>query len=289
MLKEVPTRPWTELRANDVLGRAAQLSYYFFLALFPFLIFVIASLSVFGSADRGRALLFSVLSRFMPTQASQLLGNTFDEIIQFGGPLKMSFGTIFSLWSASMGMNAIMDTLNAAYGVKETRSFIKQYTVAVGLTLGIAVLLITAVLTIVLGNDAAERFFPGSLIPAAWKLFQWPLVIALFLFTFAAIYHFAPDLSNRSWQWISPGSLVAVIFLTIVSIGLRLYMHYSSGYTAAYGSLGAVITLLLFLYMSGVAVLSGGVLNAVLQKMTIETGTLPQNHTEKRGADRGHT
>ncbi len=212
--------------------------------------------------------MFGVLGRFLPTQASQLIGNTFNEIIRFGGPLKMSFGIVFSLWSASMGMNAIMDTLNAAYGVKETRSFIKQYAVAVGLTLGIAVLLISGILAVVLGNDAAGRLFAGNFAHIAWKVLQWPLGMIVLLLVLATIYYFAPDLTERTWHWISPGSILGAFLLMTMSIGLRLYMHYSSGYEAAYGSLGAVIILLLFLYMSGIAVLSGGILNGVLQKMT---------------------
>jgi membrane protein len=98
-----------------VLGRAAQLAYYFFLALFPFLICVIASLSVFGTADRGRSLIFGLLAHFLPAPAFQLISITFSQILQVGGPLRMSFGIVLSLWSASMGMSAIMDTLNAAY------------------------------------------------------------------------------------------------------------------------------------------------------------------------------
>ena len=101
-LKEIATRTWAEMRADDVFGRSAQLAYYFFLALFPFLICVIASLSMFGTADRGRTLLLNLFERFLPMPAFQLISTTFDEIIRSGGPLKMSFGILGSLWSASM-------------------------------------------------------------------------------------------------------------------------------------------------------------------------------------------
>ena len=98
-LKEVARRTWSEIRADGVFGRAAQLPYYFFLALFPFLIFVIAGLSVFGAADRGRALLFHFLANALPSTAFGLIERTFSEIIQSSGPLKMSFGILASLWS----------------------------------------------------------------------------------------------------------------------------------------------------------------------------------------------
>src|SRR5581483_2107314 len=107
-LKETVSRTWQGIRADDVFGRAAQLAYYFFLALFPFLIFVIATLSVFGTADRGRAVLFAVFARFLPPAAFQLISQTFTDIIKASGPLKMSFGIVFSIWSASMGMSAVM-------------------------------------------------------------------------------------------------------------------------------------------------------------------------------------
>src|SRR5450432_2491235 len=110
-LEELAKCTWTEIRADDVLGRAAQLAYYFFLALFPFIICVIASLSVFGFADRGRLLLLAVSSYFVPAPAFQLIGTTIDQIIQASGPFKMSLGIAASLWAASMGMGAVMSTL----------------------------------------------------------------------------------------------------------------------------------------------------------------------------------
>src|SRR5215472_9491511 len=130
-LKEVLERTWAEMRAHDVFGRAAQLAYYFFLALFPFLICVVSVLSIFGAADRGRALLFTFLARLLPAPAFQLIVDTFSQILASTGPLKMSVGIIVSLWSASLGMGAMMNTLNEAYRVKETRSIFKQYLVAI--------------------------------------------------------------------------------------------------------------------------------------------------------------
>lgn len=265
--KELAKRTWTEIRADDVFGRAAQLAYYFFLALFPFLICVIASLSVFGFADRGRMLIFQVFARFLPAPAFQLIGATIDQIIQASGPAKMSFGIIASLWSASLGMGAIMSTLNAAYKADETRSLVKQYVIAIELTCGIAVLLIASLLTVVFGDDVVTALSSGNLVFAIWKVAKWPLGLALLAFVFEITYYFAPDVSDRDrdWQWITPGTIVGILFLLLVSIGLRLYLHYSSSYGAAYGSLGAVIVLLLWFYLSGIALLSGGVLNGILE------------------------
>ncbi len=275
-LKEVAKRTWAEILNDDVFGRAAQLAYYFFLALFPFLIFVIASLSVFGAADRGRELLFRFFAEALPPPAFNLVAKTFDEIIGSSGPLKMSFGIVASLWSASMGMSAIMDTLNAAFKVKETRSLFKQYTVAIGLTVGIALLLVISVVIAVFGDAIINALSLGNVIAVTWRIAQWPLVLALILLAFAVIYYLAPNLPNRRWHWLTPGAILAVILWMVVSFGLRIYLHFVSTYSVAYGSLGAVIVLLLWFYLSGAAVLSGAVLNAVLETSAASAGRTQQ-------------
>jgi len=264
-LKELAKCTWNEIRAHDVFGRAAQLAYYFFLALFPFLICVIASLSIFGSADRGRALLLGLFAHSLPTPAFQLISTTISEIIRSGGPLKMSFGLIASFWSASLGMGAIMDTLNAAYKLAETRSLITQYAVAIGLTFAIGVLMIVSILTVISANLLAGTLLAGKLL-IAWRIAKWILGLAFLLVAFAILYYFAPDLRNRRWRWVTPGGIVGLLLLSGISIGLRIYFRFFGTYNAAYGSLGAVIILLLCFYMSGVAVLSGGVLNALLER-----------------------
>jgi membrane protein len=265
-LREVAKCTLEEIRADDVFGRAAQLAYYFFLALFPFLICVIATLSVFGSADRGRALLLELFAHSLPAPAFQLISTTISEIIRASGPLKMSFGLIASLWSASLGMGAIMDTLNAAYKLRESRSLITQYSVAVGLTFAIAVLIIICILAVIIGNSVAGTLPADNLLIVAWKIAKWIFGFACLLVAFAILYFFAPDLRNRRWRWITPGGIAGLLLLFGVSVGLRIYFHFFGPYSAAYGSLGAVIILLLCFYMGGVAVLSGGVLNAVLER-----------------------
>lgn len=266
-LKQVAGRTWEEVGQDDVFGRAAQLAYYIFLALFPFLICVIASLSIFGLADRGRQLLFEFLAGALPPSAFDLLNATFTDIIRASGPLKMSFGIVASLWSASMGMSAVMDTLNAAYGVKESRSLVKQYAVAIGLTLGIALLLVISVVIVLFGDSIVDALSNGGLVAEVWKIAQWPLVLSLILFAFAVTYYFAPDLPDRRWHWITPGAILGVVLWTAVSVALRIYLHFFGSYSATYGSLGAVIVMLLWFDLSGVAVLSGAALNGVLEKL----------------------
>jgi membrane protein len=279
--KEVAKGTWASVRADDVFGRSAQLAYYFFLALFPFLIFVIASLSIVGEADRGRELLFGFFVRFLPPQAFQLITHTFSEILQSSGPLKMSFGILASLWSASMGMSAIMDTLNAAYNVRETRSLTRQYAVAIGLTFGIALWLVISIVAVIVGNTLAGEPSGGNVVATSWRIVLWPVVLAGCLSALALIYHFAPNLANRRWQWISPGAIAALLLLALASIGLRAYLRFAVSYSVAYGSLGAVIVLLLWFYVGGVAVLSGGVLNGVLEVLSARAGNPKERRRNK--------
>ena len=268
---EIAKRTWAEIRAVDVFGRAAQLAYYFFLALFPFLICVVASLSVFGRSDRGRALLAELFTRILPATAYQLIDNTVAEIIHSSGPLKMSLGILVSLWSASMGVSAIMDTLNATYKVKETRSLIVQYATAVALTIGLTLLAVVSVLIVVLGDQFVDSFAPGNIIAIAWKISQWPLSLAVLLLALAITYHFAPDVKNRKWRWVTPGSVAGVFLLAAVCAGVRIYFHYAGSYSAVYGSLGAVIVLLICFYLGGVAILAGGALNGILEGLAAES------------------
>jgi membrane protein len=263
-LKEVVKRTWSEMRAHDVFGRAAQLAYYFFLALFPFLICVIAALSVFGAADRGRYLLFSFLARLLPAPAFQLIVDTFSQILAAGGPLKMSLGILASLWSASLGMNAMMETLNEAYRVKETRPIFKRYPIAIALTIGMGLLVVLSTLTVVIGDRITAALNLPQTMSLAWRIVEWPLAVVLLLFGFDLTYYFAPDLRNRRWRWVTPGAAMGVLLLVLVSIGVRIYLRFYGRYNSTYGSLGGVIVLLLCFYLGGIAVLSGGVLNGVL-------------------------
>jgi membrane protein len=284
--KEIAKRTWNEIRRNDVFGRSAQLAYYLFFALFPFLICIIASLSVFGRADRGRAVLFALFARFLPAPAFQLISGTLDVILRTGGPLKMSLGIVVSVWSSSMGMSAVMDTLNATYHVREGRSLVKQYLIAVALTLASALLLVMAIV-IVLFGDSIVAHDRGWIAVFLWRAAEWLLSLAVLFFILALTYHFAPDLKRKKWRWITPGAVLGVVLWILMSAGLRIYLR-ESGDSIIYGSLGAVIVLLLCFYLGGMAVLSGGALNGVLETLDHRSPRVSSakssRHEEKKAA-----
>src|SRR6202162_6508460 len=207
---EVFKRTWKEADEDDVFRRSAQLASYFFPALFPLLICVIAVLGVFaGKGAHVQDAVLNFLSSVLPGSASTLLQKTLTEVDQAHATSKLSIGLVFSLWSASAGMSAIMDTLNAEYEVHEGRSFIKGNAVALGLTLAVAILLIGAVAIVLAGGPTAEAF-SGGIVKIVIQVVQWPVAIALVLLGFALVYFFAPDVKDQKWHWITPGAIAGV-------------------------------------------------------------------------------
>ena len=252
---------------DDIFGRAAQLSYYFLLALFPLLLVLINVLGYMaqeGTAFREKLLTY--LAALMPSSAIALVRTTLTEISEASGTGKVSFGLLAALWAASNGMGAISDTLNTAYNVKERRPWWKVRIISVCLTIALAVLILAA-LTIVLyggtiGEGLAARYGFGGVFTLVWKIVQWPIALGFVLTTFNLIYNFAPDLPDSEHSWITPGAFVGVGLWLVVSFGFRAYLSFFDSYSVTYGSLGAVIVLMLWFYLTGVAILIGGEVNS---------------------------
>ena len=270
-------RVWAEINEDDVWGRAAQLAYYFLLALFPLLIFLTATLGLMLGAGEGlRTSLFNYLSEVMPGAASELIRTTMTEITGASGAGKLSFGLLATLWAASNGMGAITQALNAAYDLKDERPWWKQRLVAVGLTIALSVLVITALLLMLWGGQVADllasHYQLGGFFPIAWKTIQWPLILAFMVTSFALIYYFAPDVRDQKWMWLTPGSTIGVVLWLVVSFGFKFYLHYFDSYSKTYGSLGAVIVLMLWLYFTGCSILIGSEINSEIENAAAEAG-----------------
>lgn len=275
--RELGKRVWAEVQNDNVFGRAAELSYYFLLALFPFLIFLTSVIGlVLGSGTGTRHALFQYLARIMPPSAFQLIDNTMIEVFSSSGGGKLSFGILAALWAASNGLGAITESLNTAYDLKETRAWWKQRLTAIGLTMALSVLIIAALVLVVAGGRIAEwlaaTYGFGPVFPLTWKIIQWPVVLACMTFAFALIYYFAPDFRKQAWQWLTPGSAIGVALWLLVSLAFRVYLHFFDSYSATYGSLGAVIILMLWLYLTGAAVLIGGEVNSEIENAAAKQG-----------------
>ncbi len=270
---------WTKVNADDVLNRAAILSFYFLLALFPLLLFLTALLGYF--ADAGTELrhnLLTYLRAIVPVSASDLINTTVDEISQKSSGGKLSFGLLTSLWFASSGMGAIIEGLNVAYDVKETRAWWKRTLLAILLTIALAVLIITALALMFYGSRIAEeianRYGFGAAFTAVWTVMRWLFVLFFVFLAFQLIYYFAPDLHEQQLRWLTPGAAVGVILWLLVSFLFGSYLNVYNTYSVVYGSLGAVIILLLWFYLTGVTILIGGEVNALIEQAAARAGDL---------------
>jgi membrane protein len=271
-LKRFALDLWGRINDDDIWGRAAELSYYFLLSLFPLLLFLITLLGYFARAgSQLRRSFLSYLGTIMPYSAVELVHTTIEEISDKKGGGKLSFGLLAALWAASNGMGAISRTLNIAYEVEERRSWWKVRLISIALTLLLATLIIFALLVVLYGGRLGELIAMaagwGATFTKAWKILQWPIVIVFLPVGFSAIYYFAPDLRERKWQWITPGSIVAVVLWLLVSLSFRVYLHFFDSYSATYGSLGALIILMLWFYLTGIAILVGGEINSEFASM----------------------
>ncbi|MDQ5837332.1 MAG: YihY/virulence factor BrkB family protein [Acidobacteriota bacterium] len=294
-LKELGGRVYKETTEDGILGYAAQLSYYFLLALFPALLFMTSLLGYFAGEDSQlRAGLFRYLGAVLPGDASQLIAKTVNDVTQGSGGGKLSFGILATLWAASNGMTAISESLNAAYDLKETRPWWKVRLVAIGLTLALSFLIISSLVLVLYGHDLADtvavKFGLGAAFALTWKIVQWPIVLAFVLLGFALIYYFAPDARDQDWKWITPGSVAGVALWLLVSFAFKTYLTFFNSYSATYGSLGAVIILMLWFYFTGAAILVGGEINSEIENAMAKRGAPDAKEKgEKRPGDRGRS
>jgi len=266
---------------DEILGRAAQLSFYFLLALFPLLLFLITLFGYMaGAGSHLRHKLITYLGSVMPGSALQLVVATIEEVTSARGGGKLWFGLLAALWAASSGFNALAQALNSAYDVPETRSWWKLRLISIGLTVAIAVLIVSALVIVLyggrLGNFLATWANEDFAFTLVWKILQWPISLAFVFIAFSLIYQFGPNVGARRSgkrilasdfrrRWLSPGVVVAVILWLLVSLGFRLYLHFFNSYSATYGSLGALIILMLWFYLTGAAILLGGEINCELE------------------------
>lgn len=274
-LKEFAGRVWHEINNDDVFGNAAKLAYYFLLALFPLLIFLTSIIGLLLGPGTGlRHALFNYLSQVMPSSAFELIDKTMWEVSSASGAGKLSFGLLAALWASASGVGAMMQSLNSIYDSTESRSWWKQRLVALALTVALSILIVGAVIVIFGGSKIAEylgaRYGFSDAFVITWKTLQWPIALGFMLLAFALIYYLAPDVRNQKWAWITPGSAIGIFLWLLVSFLFKGYLHFFDSYSKTYGSLGAVIVLMLWLYLTGAAVLIGGEVNAEIEEAAAE-------------------
>ena len=269
---ELARRVWSEMNEDEVMDRAASLSYYFVFALFPTLLFLAALLGLLPTAgllDR----LVEYLGQVLPGDAYSIVLRTLSEILRGARGSLLSIGVIAALWAASNGMASITNALNAAYDATDDRPWWKARLMAVGLTVVFAAFTLTALILLVLGPQIAEGLAKavglGAVFEMTWKVLQWPVSFLMGLVGVGLVYYLAPHVRQR-WFWVTPGSVFAVLSWTVTSLGLRFYVGRFADYNATYGSIGGVILLMLWLYLIGLILLIGAEINAEIARAAEE-------------------
>jgi membrane protein len=276
-VRQLLKKGYSGIDQDNLMGHAAELAFNFVLALFPLFIFLFSLLGLFAS--RGSALrdnLFSYVYQVLPPDAAHVIANTLHEVMLNASNGKLTFGIVLTIWFASGGMSSMLSALNGVYEVRETRSFIKVRAIAFALTVAISILIILALIVVLSGgylaDEAGAYFGLRDAAVETWKVLQWPVAIAFVTMAFSMIYYFAPDVEEQHWYWITPGSLLGVLLWIAVSFAFRAYLHFFNSYSRTYGSLGAVMILLMWLYVTGFAFLLGGEINAQIEHAAARRG-----------------
>src|SRR6185503_6387388 len=266
-IKELALRTGREASKDNVVGAAAELSYYFLLALFPLLIFLTSIIGFLPGVDNS---LLIALEKALPPDAMRLVREVLEDVVSHRSGGLLSFALIGTLWAASSGMVSLMEALNVAYDAKENRPFWKRRLIALGLTLILAVLVLGGSALIMLGHRIGGWLESKLSLSGAFAFVSntvgYLTGCGLLLSGILLLYYFAPnvDLSKRR---VIPGALFASVGIVMGSLLFSLYLRIAPSASATYGSLGAVVTLMLWLYITGLLLLVGGEINSELGRV----------------------
>jgi membrane protein len=290
-VRALAQRVWNEIWVDEVTDRAAALAYYFVFALFPTLLFLTALIGMFplpGLMDR----LLGYSDTALPPDAASMLRKTLAEIQRGAHGGLLSVGALAALWASSSGMDSMIAALNHAYDIKDRRPWWRRRLIALGLTIGFAVFILAGLVLLVfgaqIGGVVAARLGLGHVFTTAWNVVSIVVVVGCVLFGLALLYYLAPDAAQR-WRWVTPGSAVALVLWLGLSLGLRFYVAHFANYSATYGSIGGVILLILWLYLTGIVLLLGAEINAEIEHAAAERGeaTAKAPGEKKAPADSG--
>lgn len=265
---------------DNVFNGAAALGFYLTLSIFPAMIFIMAVIP-YLPIERVDQAIMDLLHQALPASAADLFQNVVTEVTSERRGGLLSFGLLAALWAASSGMVAIMQQLNITYDVKEGRGLVKTRAIALGLTVLFALLVLGALSMVVLGGVIQDwigaRFGVSEALLLFFATLRWVLIVGALLLAFALIYYLAPDVEQK-FSFVTPGSLIATGLLVIASLGFSYYAANFGDYDKTYGSIGAVIILMFWLYIAGLVILLGSEINALVEHHSAEG----KNKGEKR-------
>lgn len=253
---------------DNLFHGAAALGFYLTLAIFPAMI-LLMSIIPYLPIDQVDEALMDLLGQALPDEASEMLQGIVSEVADNRRGGLLSFSLLGTLWAASTGMHAVMMQMNITYNVEEARSFIRARAVALLLSILFGILILGAFSLIVLGGVMEDwlmdRFDFGTAIMWFFSGFRWLMIVGALMLGLAMIYRYAPNI-DRDFSFTSPGCIVGVILLILTSLGFSLYTSNFANYDATYGSLGAMIVLMMWLYSAGLVMMLGSEINAILER-----------------------
>lgn len=264
-------KTFKEFSSDDMSTYASALAYRALFSLFPFLLFLLALLGFLNLSDffdwiRQQAALA------LPSMAMEQVNPVIDQLQRQQGGL-LSFGILAALWTASVGFRSLMNAMNRAYDVREGRPTWKLMLLSVLYTVGSAVLLLACAMLMVLGPQVmgwlADLVGLRDVVVVLWAWLRWPVVIFLMMLLVAVLYYVTPDVEQK-FRFITPGSVLAVVVWVAASLAFGIYVQNFADYNATYGSIGAIIVLLLYFYISAAVLLLGAELNAVIEHHSVD-------------------
>ena len=261
-------RLYEEYENDAVADSAAALSYYFVFALFPFLFFLATLTAFVPYIRRSVDLILARGHAILPEQAVGLVDTHLRGLVETTRPRLLTVGLLATLYSASRGVDALRKTLNLAYDVKESRPWWRTELVAFGMTIGGAVLVLIAITAITAGGSAgfwlAEKVGIAHQYVLVWSWLRWPVTALAMMFCAALAYYVLPDVKQK-FKFITPGSVVGTLVWLACTYGFSVYAAHFGSYNVTYGSIGGVIVLLTWFYLSGFVFLMGGEVNAIIE------------------------
>ncbi|WP_445149296.1 YihY/virulence factor BrkB family protein [Baekduia sp. Peel2402] len=267
-------RAFSEFRRHEMTDVAAALTYYAMMSLFPAIVLATSLFSLIGDESTVTKAVDYLARQGADQETQDAIGAVMEKIVSASGgavSVALVISVAIALNGASGAFGASGRALNRVYRVEEDRGFVGRKLTDLGTTLAIVVVLLVVVAALFLGGGFAEDLLGsiglGSTASLVWSLVRWPIALGGMLMVYALIYTYAPDVENRKLRWITPGAIAGVLIWIVASIGFGIYIKNFSSYGAAYGAAGAVIVLLLWLWLSSCAFLFGGELNAELERV----------------------
>src|SRR5438874_3720388 len=257
---------------NAVTDRAAQLSYYFVFALFPFL-FTLVTLAAYLPVKDAVDQLMTRLDPLMPEAAMQIIRGQLTDLATRQRPHLLTFGLVLALWSASRGVDALRTALNLSYDVKESRPWWKVQVLAVVVTIATSLLMLVSIAGLALGSSAglwlAARLHVDQFWALLWAWLRWPITAGGVMLVLALLYYFLPDV-KQEWRYVTPGSVIGTLLWLLMTWGFSVYAENVGSYDKTYGAIGGMIVLMTWFYISGFVFILGGEVNALLEHASAE-------------------